>query len=279
MLLFFFKILPKNLISYIVGILSRIHYPTPIQLFILKTYAKRYKVNLEESEFDLADYKSLQQFFTRSLKKKARKIDQKKSAIVSPVDGILAKVEKIHTEKLFQAKHQSYSLSKLLEIRESIERFIGGYYYLFYLSPSHCHRIFTPCDAKVVDSTYFPGKLFPVNQWATKNINNLFSINERLVTYLSVYNKIIAMVKIGATNVGSIKVCYDHSIHTNRFFPRRFLLNKKYQKPHSFSKGEEIARFEMGSTVVLLFEKNFILPTNNIEGEIQYGQKIGEIIS
>ncbi len=229
---------------------------------LLRAYVFFSGANLAEAEKELCSYLSLQEFFTRSLKAGSRTIASGKELIVSPVDGTLSIIGEVQDGMMIQAKGRSYSLSNLLKQSDLVKYFEGGKYLVFYLAPGDYHRIHSPCNAEVHSCIFVHGGLLPVNPQATRLYKNLFVYNERLITFLECRGNLSAMVQIGALNVGSIQTLYNIN-HPNRSF---------------FEKGEEMARFEMGSTVVLLFEKErfAFLDTLRAPSKICLGNAIGQ---
>lgn len=269
--LIFFTILPSNLISKLFGIISLTKFPQPIMIWIIKTFAKVYKINLNEVKDDLRNFKNLNSFFIRELKEKVRPIDKRKNILVSPVDALISKKGLIEKGFLIQTKGIYYSLKDLIVDMEFLKYFERGKYCVFYLSPQDYHRIHTPCDCYVEGYVYSPGHLFPVNEPLVQGLYGLFPKNERLVTFLKTKYGRIAMVKVGATNVGKIKVTYD-SIETNTWIRRKKAV--KFKHKIFYKKGMEIGRFEMGSTVILIFENDTInFLENCIENtKIKFGE-------
>lgn len=248
-----FTILPSNFISKLFGYFSLIKFPKPIMIQIIKLFSKIYKINLQEVKGELKHFKNLNEFFIRELKEDVRPIDKRKYTIVSPVDALLSRRGIIKDGLLIQAKGINYTLKDLIGDPEYIPYFEGGRYCVLYLSPQDYHRIHVPFDCEVEGYTYEPGHLFPVNKPAVEGLYGLFPKNERLTTFLKTKYGRIAMIKVGATNVGKICVVYD-SLKTNTWIRRKKAI--KYNHKIIFNKGQEIARFEMGSTVILLFEKH-----------------------
>ena len=274
-LLFFLWILPTAFLSRLFGIFSSIHFPALIQGLIIKFYVWLYDVNLKESQKGIKQYKSLNEFFTRALKSKSRPLSKGKNSLISPVDGVLSGIGKIHRGRLLQAKGREYSLAELLGSPDYTKPFLGGYYLLFYLSPKDCHRIYSPLALKVLAYNYIPGRLLPVNELAVRTLSKLFVRNERLISLFHCKNKIAAMVMVGASNVGSMRVNYEKSLYTNSW--QRKAHSKHYQRPFPFSRGAEFGRFEMGSTVILLFEKNMLRLSRGILAPkpVCYGEMLG----
>lgn len=269
------SILPKNVISKLFGLFTYAKLPRFMMIPILKAFAGIYKINLDEAEKDIKEYDSLNQFFTRALKAGARIIDSAENAVVSPVDAKVTSFGDIHETTLIQAKGFDYNVKELLGSEKYAPFFENGKYITFYLSPQDYHRIHSPFYGKILGYYYAPGKLFPVNEAAVGGIKSLFPKNERLITFMQTEYGKIAIVKVGASNVGKIRVTYDTKIVTNAWV--RFPKEHEYTNVNIFiEKGAELGRFEMGSTVILVFEKDTIEFHNLTLGEKQtYGSTIG----
>jgi phosphatidylserine decarboxylase len=279
--LLFFHLLPTNLVSRLFGHFAELRLPPPIMRAVLRWYARKFSVNLDEAELDLESYPSLNLFFTRALKPGLRPIDRRARAVVSPVDGVLSQFGAIVDGTLMQAKGVHYRLEDLLAGSEFVERFAGGHYAVIYLSPRDYHRIHSPVDGRVPGYDYVPGRLFPVNLLAVQGIYDLFPKNERLTTYIENPNGLTALVKVGATNVGKITVIYDAAVRANRWLRRgRIRRYTASERPIETERGAELARFEMGSTVVLLFEKDCFRFASTITEDtpVRLGQFLGELL-
>ncbi len=280
-LIFIVQALPLAFLSRIFGIISRISHPHWLSLSILRFYTHQYQVDLGEAGKDLSEYKNLNEFFTRSLKPGIRPLASGRKTVVCPVDGLFSAYGTVNQGTLIQAKGRQYLLNDLLLNCQEQERFIGGSYCLLYLSPKDCHRIFSPYNLEVLGYTYIPGKLLPVNEWSIKNINKVFVRNERLITFLSYKDTIMACIMIGATNVGSFRVHYDKNIRTNYW--NRSFYSHRYQKQNSqrpkLETGQEFGYFEMGSSVLLLFEKDSFVLAKGKQAPlpVRYGEKLGEL--
>lgn len=266
------QLLPKNTLSRFIGMLANISFPKEIQNFIIRIFVKIYHINMDEAQEK--QFLTFNHFFTRTLKPEARPIVQGEKALASPVDATIGCYGNIEKQTLFQAKGITYTLENLMIHKEYGEIFKDGFYITFYLSPKDYHRIHSPCDGKIKELFYIPGTLYPVNNFAVENIPGLFTINERLITLIE-DKKLgkVAIVKVGATVVGKIKVVYD-TIESNKV---RTTIHKKYSDI-PIKKGEEIGKFEMGSTVILFFEKGKI--KSHIKGsgkEIHFGEEIAII--
>lgn len=246
---------------------------------ILKAFAKAYKINLSEAELEIKEYASLNQFFTRALRAEARIIDSAANAVVSPTDSKITSFGNINQSTIIQAKGIDYSVKELLGSEKFYPHFTNGKYITFYLSPQDYHRIHSPFAGQILGYYYEPGKLFPVNDLAVLNIRGLFPKNERLITFLQTEYGKIAVIKVGASNVGKIRVTYDNKIVTNNWI--RFAKEHHYKDVSiMIDKGSEMGRFEMGSTVILVFENDTIDLTNiQLGDKIQYGTTVGHFKS
>ena len=254
--------LPKALLSRFFGRLMDIPIPRVLRKLILGCFAKLVGINLKESELGLAEYPNLNGFFVRRLKKGIRPLPESPDAIISPVDGCLAQWGPVVEGKLIQAKGIHYSVSDLVGEDQQACLFQDGMFMTLYLSPKDYHRIHVPCSGALNWASYVPGKFFPVNQPAVALIPDLFARNERLICTLANPMGHIAMVAVGAYNVGRISSRFDeswnqpHGAVTNHPKARKEV--RIYQPPLIFNRGDEIMAFHLGSTVVLLFEKGSI---------------------
>ena len=269
------RILPKNYVSYLAGKLSRISSPRFLSQFMIHSFIRRYDINLDEIEKAPEDYNSLNEFFTRHLCAGAREIE---AGLVSPVDGRIVQFGQIQNSRLIQAKGRGYSLRDLVVDKELAEYFEGGYFITIYLSPSDYHHIHSPVEGEIEKCVYVPGRLWPVNDWSLDKINNLFVVNERVITVIkSAEAGKVAVVKVGATNVGSITVEFD-DIRSNAtgfsYFKRPII--KSYDQQLMLKKGQMLGTFNMGSTVILLMQKTFY-PKYNLKAEdVLLGTRLGD---
>ncbi len=270
------SVVPKNLLSRLFGLLASSRLPRFILIPILKAFARAYKINVDEAELEIQEYNSLNEFFTRALKAEARIIDSSDDEMVSPVDAKITGYGDINQRIIIQAKGVDYNLKELLGGSKYLEDFTNGKYITFYLSPQDYHRIHSPAYGKILGYYYEPGKLFPVNELAVFGIRGLFPKNERLITYLQTEYGKVAVIKVGASNVGRIRVTYDNKIVTNTLI--RTARTVEYKEVSiMIGKGAELGRFEMGSTVILLMEKDtFQFGSLTVNEKITYGTTIGK---
>lgn len=247
------RVIPKKTISRLMGQFAR----KPISRRLIPLYIRYFEIDMEPVKKPLSEFENLLDFFVRAYREEARPIDLREEVVVSPVDGTISQCGTIQEGRLFQAKGHDYSLAELLGEEEAqIKRYYEGQFITIYLSPRDYHRIHNPVAGQVEAMTYIPGDLYPVNQWGVQSVPQLFSRNERLITYVQSPFGRVALVKVGATNVGSIKVVYDQEIVTNS--RKAQYIHKVYPEAYSLTKGAELGRFEFGSTVILLFEPHKI---------------------
>jgi len=274
----FLKLLPKNALSRAFGAFSRAKIPI-FSKFLMYWFARHYRINLEESEIPEKGFANIHELFTRKLKKNARIIEDN-AEVVCPVDGLLTEFGTLANEnpEYMQVKGKFYSLESLFRNRELAQRFTGGIWATIYLSPYNYHRIHSPVSGNVVAAYYCPGMLWPVNAGSVEKIEGLFSINERLITQINTYNGgEILLVKVGATNVGRIAIDYKKDWFTNSMPPpasRKALFTKwEAEQTYAYTKGQEIARFEMGSTVILVCNRIILQRTKHLFAELE-GKKV-----
>lgn len=269
-----FRIVPKGLISRIFGYMSLIPFHAAIMKRIISWYSAKYGVNLDEAEIPEDGFRNLNSFFTRKLKKNARKIDVNKKSVIAPTDSRVDQFGDIKNDSILQAKGINYSLRGLIPSSEA-EKFVDGKYITLYLSPGDYHRIHSPVSGKITGFFNIPGKLYSVQEFMVKGFQGLFSVNERLITYIQTDKGTVAVCKIGAMNVGKISLSYNDCV-TNRFFRRRNEYFYSADKRPVINKGDEVGTFNLGSTVILLFQKNMIKFEKLKEGrKVKVGEKIG----
>ena len=273
LLFFFFKIIPKNFLSRIFGYITQIPLPSFLLNSVINYYCKAYKVNKKEIDFPESGFKTFDQFFTRKLKKGIHKIDSKPDSVVSPVDARIDQFGKINSSSIIQAKGIEYTVFDLIP-SETAHKFIDGSFVTLYLSPADYHRIHSPISGKIAGYFAIPGKLFTVQEFMVSGLKGLFTKNERLISFIKNKNKLVAVCKIGAMNVGRISLSYSN-LETNHWFRKRKEYTYSSGKQPSIKKGQEIGMFHLGSTIILLFQKNTIKFTKIKHGQkVRVGQKI-----
>jgi phosphatidylserine decarboxylase len=240
----------------------------------VRRFAEHYGIDMAEAEHPIEAYGSILELFTRRLKPGVRPIDPEPRALVSPVDGRFLVGGAVGEGQLVQAKGRTFSLAALLAEEDAQAVFRRGTYATIYLSPRHYHRIHCPVDGEIVGYTHVPGELYPVNAAAVAHVDQLFARNERLITHVvSPRFGRVEVVKVGATNVGHIKLAYDPAVATN--VGAREIDRKRYPRPLPVARGAELGVFEMGSTVILVVERGVELETFASGDEVRLGQRLG----
>ena len=271
-----FRMLPKGFLSRIFGYVSLIPLPGGLMDRIISWYSDKYGVNLSEAETPAEGYKNLNMFFTRKLKEGSRKIDEDKLSVVASTDSRVDQYGDLTDDLILQAKGVDYSLRDLIPSIEA-EKFINGKFITLYLSPGDYHRIHSPVSGRIKGFFNIPGKLYTVQEFMVKGLKGLFAVNERLITYIDTPYGSVAVCKIGAINVGKISLSYDHSV-TNRFFRHKNENVYSEDKKPEVQKGDEIGIFNLGSTVILLFEKGMVEFSGLKYGQkVRMGEKIGTL--
>ena len=248
------RLLPKNTFSRAVGAACRVRAPAPVMRAAIRAFAKKYGVDASESERPIDEYPTFTEFFTRRLKPGARAIAPGALLPVSAVDGTVGELGEISQGRAYQAKGKEYTLAELIggpEAAQDAAQFAGGSFCTIYLAPYNYHRIHAPLGGAITGYVNMPGQLWPVNAVGVRNVEKLFCVNERLTTFLKTPRGPCAVVAVGATNVGRIRAVYDDVVTNAR--RTRKPARKIFPQPVPVAKGSELAIFEMGSTVVLLF--------------------------
>lgn len=265
------SLVPKKPTARLMGLFARTRLPALLRRGLLRWYVKKYKVNLDECVGTLDDYPTLVDFFTRALKPGLRPIDPAPDALVSPVDGRAYSVGFVHEGRIPQAEGRSFSAAELLG---EGDRYEGGAYAVLYLSPQDYHRVHVPREGLLRRWRYSPGQLWPVFDAATRRVPELFSRNERLTSFLDVGVGELAVVMVGAFGVGRMRVVYD-DITTNDGGEAS---EGRLEPARELGRGDELGRFEMGSTVILVCPPGTGRFSVAPGDRVRVGQRIGALI-
>ncbi|WP_419956091.1 phosphatidylserine decarboxylase [Neobacillus niacini] len=230
-----------------------------ISRVVIPSFAKIYKLNQDEMERALHEYDTLHDLFIRTLKKDVRMIDKYEDTVVSPVDAVIEDVGTINQTSEMMVKGKAYSIQEMLGNDQKVTKYLNGTYMVLYLSPSHYHRIHSPVEGIIVKQWELGSKSYPVNKMGLKYGVRTLAKNYRLITEVNTASGHIAIVKVGAMFVNSIE---------------------KTHKGMNLHKGEEMAYFSFGSTVVLLFEQGIFKLDSSIHTpkDIRIGEKIGVLV-
>jgi phosphatidylserine decarboxylase len=270
------RLVPKNAFSRAVGAMLRAPWPKPMVRLGIQGFSKAYGVETDEAERDVLSYRTFNEFFTRRLKPGLRPIAEGSSLACSPVDGTVGQVGTIRDGTLIQAKGREYTLADFLVDELDTRDYEGGTFATLYLAPYNYHRIHVPLSGEITGYTYVPGHLWPVNAKGIAEIDRLFAVNERLITHMSTAAGKVAIAKVGATCVGRIRATYDDVVTNNGPAAYR---RTRYEQPIEARKGDECGIFEMGSTVIVLFQKNRVELDSSIElgASIRLGQPLASL--
>lgn len=272
---------------------------------MLGGFARLVGIDLSEAEHPVEAYPSLNHFFVRRLRPGIRPVSGDPGLVVSPVDGVAGMGGEVREGELVQAKGRRYSAAALLGDPGAAEPYLGGRFLTIYLSPRHYHRIHAPCPGRILEARVIPGGLLPVNRPAVAHVPGLFARNERLVVHLEGPAGRVALVAVGATNVGAISARFDPrwggddsgeapppddfpppspEEAVRRAHPPRPVTNRRrppelvrcYAPPIPVQVGEEILAFHLGSTVVLLAEPGRFVPLEGIHpgAELRLGTPV-----
>jgi phosphatidylserine decarboxylase len=273
-------LLPKQLLSRFIYRVMRIRQPwmrrQQIRLFI-----KGYDVNMDEAvQPDPYAYATFNDFFTRALRADARPIAGEIDAVVSPVDGTVSQCGAIDADSIIQAKGRSYSLTQMLGGRERARRYLGGSFVCIYLAPYNYHRIHMAFAGTLRETLYIPGALFSVNAATARAVRGLFARNERVICDFDTSAGGMAIALVGALFVGSIETVYAGEINPpgTRGGSISIIAQGQGQR---LEKAAELGRFNMGSTIVLVFEPGKVQWTAQLQPfvRVRMGERIGTIVS
>ena len=244
---------------------------------LIRWFVGRYNVNMDEAlDPDITHYTSFNDFFTRALRPGARPLAQ--ADYICPVDGRISQFGIIDKDQIFQAKGHNFSTTALVGGDAALAaQFEHGSFANLYLSPRDYHRIHMPCDGKLTRMIYVPGELFSVNPTTARGIPGLFARNERVVCVFDTANGPFVMTLVGATIVGSMATVWHGVVNPPRA-PR--IGEWKYDDQNIvLKKGDELGRFLLGSTVVMLFPKDTMSfnPAWQPAGPVKLGEMMADL--
>jgi phosphatidylserine decarboxylase len=246
------KVLPQHLLSRGMHALARSRQPA-VRNLVLRTVLHAYpQIDMHEAlQPDPFTYESFNAFFTRELRPGARPIATEAHALVSPVDGTVSQLGRTNAGALLQAKGMQYTCAGLLADGPAAARYQGGSFACLYLAPYNYHRIHMPCDAVLRATRYVPGQLFSVNAATVRAVPDLFARNERVVCDFDTDDGPLCLVLVGALFVGSIETVFAGEINPPPVRGGKVRMIDS-GVGRTFRRGEELGRFNMGSTVIVL---------------------------
>jgi phosphatidylserine decarboxylase len=272
-------VLPHHLLSRIVHAAMRSQRLPALRLAFMRWFVRTYRVELAEAATtDLAAYPTFNAFFTRALAAGARPVAAAADAFACPADSRVSQAQRVEGGRVFQAKGRGYTAVELLGGDAArAAPFDGGASATLYLSPRDYHRVHMPVDGEVVEMVHVPGRLFSVNPPTTRTVDRLFARNERVAFIMDTAAGRVAYVMVGALFVSSVETVWAGEVTP----PMGRRVRSWSYRPGElrFGKGDEIARFNMGSTVVLLTEPGRVAwdPALVPDAPLKVGQRIGTV--
>jgi len=253
----FQNIVPQHLLSRCTGFIAELRHPVWLKNWLIRQFIQVFAVDMSEAaEPDYTRYACFNDFFTRPLLEGARPLAE--ADVLCPADGAISQLGAISSGILFQAKGRHFAVEDLLggdEVRAA--QFNGGQFATIYLSPKDYHRVHMPVAGRLTATRYIPGQLFSVNGVTAENVDRLFARNERLVCHFDTDFGPMAMILVGAMVVAGIETVWSGRVAP----PSKSPLTVDYihlPTPVELAQGDEMGRFMLGSTVILLFPAGVI---------------------
>lgn len=272
------RITPQKTLSRLIGGLAASEQEW-LKTFFIEKFIDKYDVDMTQAiESEPSAYSSFNDFFTRAIKPELRPIVSKKGSIACPADGAVSQIGDIEHGTLLQAKGHSYSLTSLLGgDAELSTQFLGGKFATIYLSPKDYHRVHMPLTGKLNKMIHIPGKLFSVNKVTAEQIPNVFARNERTVCIFETEIGPMAVILVGAMIVASIETVWAGQVTP----VNNKVVTWDYAKLNDITlqKGDELGRFKLGSTAIVLFGKDVMKWSEELEAESPtiMGMQLGQL--
>ena len=266
-------LLPLHLLSGLMHKITRWSW-RPWKNALIRLFIWRYGIDMTQAEQPSSDdYATFNAFFTRALKPGLRVIERTDSGLVGPVDGAVSASGAIKDARLFQAKGRDYALAELVNgDGDHLQYYRNGSFITLYLSPRDYHRVHLPVAGELQYMAYVPGQLFSVNRASVRRIDRLFARNERVITTFRTAIGMLSVIFVGAVFVGSMETVWHGPVTPA---PRREHACWRYEPGLNFAQGDEIGRFNMGSTVILLTEAAKISWAAAPDTQVSVGQLLG----
>lgn len=273
-------LLPQHGISRLVLAATRSRSPA-FKNALIRLFVRGFRPDMSDAvETEPTAYASFNEFFTRALRPESRPIDPDPRAIVSPVDGTVSEAGLLSEDRILQAKGHDYTLRALLGGNAAWERsFIGGTFATIYLAPYNYHRIHMALGGELRESFYVPGRLFSVNRTTAQLVPGLFARNERVFCGFDSGGMPWAIILVGALNVGSMATVWHGDVTPRWHRTLTPLPVTDGFAPLNLAKGDEMARFNMGSTIILLFPPGAAEWSASLAAgkTVRMGQRIGTL--
>lgn len=269
-------ILPHQTLSRLAGRVAASEQPW-LRDRLIRQFVAAYDVDMREAAREIGQFSSFNDFFTRELKPGVRPLADATQFVLSPADGTISQLGEIGGGRILQAKGRDYTVAEILGAApDDARRFDGGRFMTVYLSPRDYHRVHMPATGTLQSTTYLPGKLFSVNQKTAEGVDRLFARNERLACLFDGPTGHFASVMVGAMIVAGIETVWPSRFGIHGSTPVR---EDFIGAGRDFLAGQEMGRFYLGSTVVLLFEPGRIAWLDGLKAgdTLRMGQAIGRI--
>lgn len=269
-------VLPHRLLSRLALWVARVEQPG-FRNWLIGLVIRKFGVDMNEAaEPDPRRYASFNAFFTRALKPGARQADPASDALLMPADGKISQIGRIEDGRIFQAKGQHFTAAELLGDEAMAAPYAQGWFANLYLSPRDYHRVHMPWGGALVETLHVPGRLFSVAPWAVREIPRLFARNERLVCHFDTEFGPMCVVMVGALLVSGVETVWN-GVNIPRYASRPQRLDFR-GKGISLARFAEMARFNYGSTVIVLLPRDAVeldeLPS---ETQTRVGQRMGRV--
>jgi phosphatidylserine decarboxylase len=268
-------LLPQHALSRLILRATRARSPW-FKNWLIRGFLKLFSIDMTEAaQPDPYAYGSFNEFFTRELQAGLRPIASGSQEIACPVDGAVSEAGRIDGDRLMQAKGRDYTLTELLASQPWAKDFEGGSFATIYLAPFNYHRIHMPLRGELRETVYVPGRLFSVNAATAAKVPRLFARNERVITLFDTAFGEVAIILVGALNVGSMATVWAGDITP----AARRVVTSLPRQTISLDKGAELGRFNMGSTVILLFQPGRARwnPNTRAGAAVKLGQLLGTL--
>jgi len=270
-------LLPHHLLSRIVYAFMRIRL-APVKNTQITLIGSIIGVAWEEAKIEnISEFETFNAFFTRELKPETREIDPDPLALVSPSDGKISQSGRITNDRILQAKGQHFSVRSLLANDPASAEFLNGFYTTVYLSPKDYHRVHMPFDGKLQRMIHVPGRLFSVAPYTVRQVPNLFARNERVVSVFETTHGTMALVLVGAMLVSSMETVWSGVVTPPR--GKKIARGDWSRRNIQLARGDEMGRFNMGSTVILLLPPGAVSSMEHYEpgDDVVMGQKLARL--
>lgn len=269
---------PQHALSRLAGLLAGSTSPW-LRDTLIRRFVAAFDVDMSQAARGIGEFASFNDFFTRELKPGARPLADAERFILSPADGAISQLGAITGGRILQAKGRDYSVAEILGgSAEEAARFEGGRFMTIYLSPRDYHRVHMPAAGRLQTTAYLPGDLFSVNQETAENVERLFARNERLACLFDGPDGRFASIMVGAMIVAGIDTVWPNAFRTHA----RDRVDENFSAAaRDFAAGDEMGRFYLGSTVVLLFEPGRVEWLDGLKAgdPLRMGEAIGQRLS